>query len=591
MMESSPPDNPDSSPEVAPALQPEGPEGHFEAASKQAVPVLEPAGPVKEPRPRSPWTPLRNPLFRALWFATLASNLGTWVHEVSASWMMTSLAPKNPWMNSLVQVANTTPMFLLALPAGAIADVVDRRRYLLVTQICMMLTALAMAVLALNDHLNAYGLLAGTVILSIASALNSPAWHAVLPSVVNRHNLAPAVNLNGLAISLARALGPGLAGVLLIYLNPAWGFALNTCSFCGVLVVLFRWKPKRKPQKVRAERFFGAVRVGLQHVRHSPRMRNVLVRVALFVFGSSALWALLPLLVRTVYRLNSESYGGMVGLFGMGAAVSSTLWLPGLRRRMTVNQMIDLHWAGFALILIVISQTRWFWIPFIAMYLGGCCWIGILANLHFSVQSVAPGWVRSRAMSVYLLCYFAAASSGSATWGRVAEAYGLRTGMLWGGIMLGVSLLSSLFAPVRSGEDLNLHPSHHWPHPEVKYPIEPEQGPVLVTVEYQVEPENAQEFNLRMQSVRQQRLQAGVLRWGLFVDIEEPTLFREVYLEESWEAHLRQHDRVTAHEQEVAEFAYALHVGPEKPKVNHLLLCDDQTLVADENPPLPELED
>lgn len=565
------------------------PEG--EADEFSLHPPIENSPPV---RPRSPWTPLRNRLFRALWFATLASNLGTWVHEVSASWMMTSLAPDNPWMNSLVQVANTTPMFLLALPAGAIADVVDRRRYLLATQVCMMLTALCMAVLALRGQLNAYGLLSGTVILSVASALNSPAWHAVLPTVVNRHNLAPAVNLQGLAISLARALGPGLAGVLLIYFHPAWGFALNTCSFFGVLVVLFRWKPKRRHQRVRSERFFGAVRVGLQHVRHSPRMRNVLLRVALFVFGSSALWALLPLLVRSVYRMNSEAYGGMVGLFGLGAAVSSTAWLPRLRNRLSVNQIIDLHWFGFSLILVALSQTRWYWVPFVCMYLGGCCWICILSNLHFSVQSVAPAWVRSRAMSVYLLCYFAAASSGSATWGRVAEAYGLRQGMLWGGIMLILAMLSTFLAPVRSGEDLNLHPSHHWPHPKVKYPIELDQGPVLVTVEYRIEPENAIEFGIRMQAVRQQRLQNGVLRWGLFVDIEEPSLYREVYLEESWEAHLRQHERVTAHEQEVAEFAYALHVGPEKPKVNHLLLCDDQAMPVPDStdrPPHPDDEE
>ena len=209
------------------------------------------------------------------------------------------------------------------------------------------------------------------------------------------------------------------------------------------------------------------------------------------------------------------------------------------------------------------------------MYLGGCAWIGILSNLHFSVQSEAPAWVRSRAMSVYLLCYFAAAASGSATWGRLAEAYGLRQAMLWSGILLLVSCISSLTAPVRSGEDLDLHPSHHWPDPDVKLDLELEQGPVLVTVEYRVPEEDGPEFRQRMQAVRGQRLQNGVLRWGLFVDIEEPTLYREVYLEESWEAHLRQHERVTAHERDVAERAYSLHRGPAKPKVHHLLLCDE----------------
>ena len=524
---------------------------------------------------RSPWTPLRNPLFRALWIATLVSNLGTWVHEVACGWMMTDLMPNNPWMSSLVQVSTTTPMFLLALPAGAIADVVDRRRYLLMTQSWMMLTALLMAVLAFQGRLGANGLLAGTSILAIGTALNSPAWHSVLPSVVSRHNLAAAVNLNGLAISLARAMGPGVAGILLIYLSPAWGFALNTVSFAGVMLVLWRWRPKQRRVRVRAERFFGAVRVGLQHVRHNRRMRNVLLRVSLFVFGSSALWSLLPLLVRSEYKLQADAYGSMIGLFGVGAAVSSTAWLPRIRGKFSVNQLIDGHWLGFALVMAGLSQSRWTWLPFLLMYLGGCCWIGILSNLHFSVQSVAPAWVRARAMSVYLLCYFAAAASGSASWGRLAESYGLRSSMLWAGAMLGLSCLSSFMAPVKSGEDLNLHPSHHWPDPEVKLPIEPDQGPVLITVEYNIPQENGEEFRQRMIPVKQQRLQNGVLRWGLFVDIEVPTLYREVYLEESWEAHLRQHERVTAHEQEVAEYAYSLHLGPEMPKVRHLLLCDD----------------
>jgi len=524
---------------------------------------------------RSPWAPLRNRLFRALWIATLISNLGTWVHEVSCSWMMTDLMPNNPWMGSLVQVCTTTPMFVLALPAGAIADLVDRRRYLLVTQSWMMATALMMAVLTFQHRLGAVGLLTGTAILSVGTALNSPAWHSVLPGLVHRHNLAAAVNLNGLAISLARAMGPGVAGILLIYLSPAWGFTLNTLSFAGVLLVLWRWRPKQRRVRVRAERFLGALRVGLQHVRHSPRMRNVIFRAALFVFGSSALWSLLPLLVRSQYRMHADAYGSMIGLFGVGAALSSTTWLPRIRGRFSVNTLIDGHWVAFASIMVGLGLSRLNWLPFGLMFLGGCCWIGILSNLHFSVQSVAPAWVRSRSMSVYLLCYFAAAASGSASWGRLAQYYGLRNGMIWAGTLLLLSCLSSLWCPVSSGEDLKLHPSHHWPDPQVKLPIEPDQGPVLVTVEYRIEENQGAEFRSRMQAVKQQRLQNGVLRWGLFQDIEEPAHYREVYLEESWEAHLRQHERVTAHEQEVAEYAYSLHQGPDLPKVTHLLLSDD----------------
>ncbi len=522
----------------------------------------------------SPWAPLRNPLFRALWLATLFSNLGTWIHEVSGSWMMTELRG-DPWMQSMVQVATTTPMFLLALPGGALADVVDRRKYLLTTQFWMMATAAVMAAVALTGRMGPLGLLWGTAVLAIGTALNSPAWHSVLPSVVSRHNLPAAVTLNGLAISLARAMGPVVAGTMLIFLAPGWGFVFNAFSFGGVLLVLYRWKPKQFRQRVRAERFFSALRVGLQHVKHSPRLRNVLLRTSLFVFGSSGVWALLPLLVRQSYALNANHYGALVGLFGIGAALTSTTVLPRWRERYAVNHLIDCNWIGFALIMAGLSGARYTWMPFVLMPVGGCFWIVILSCFHYSVQSLAPAWVRARAMSVYLLCYFAAAAGGSAMWGALATHLGLRHGLFVAGVTLGVFCLSSLVAPVRSGEDLNLHPSHHWPDPDVKLEIDPQQGPVLVTVEYTVPPEHALEFRQRMEPIKRQRLQNGVLRWGLFVDLENPNLFREVYLEQDWESHLRQHERVTADEQEVAMKAYCLHAGEEMPKVTHLLLCDD----------------
>lgn len=522
----------------------------------------------------SAWAPLRNPLFRALWFATLFSNLGTWIHEVSASWLMTELRP-NPWMQSLVQVCTTTPMFLLALPAGALADVVDRRRYLLMTQLSMMLTAAAMAFVTLHGHIGPHGLLIGTAVLAIGTALNSPAWHSVLPTVVSRYNLPAAVTLNGLAISLARAMGPGAGGLFLVFVGPGWAFLFNALSFAGVLYVLYRWKPKPGRQRVRAERFWSAMRVGLQHVRHSPRMRKVLVRAALFVFGSSSLWALLPLVVRQVYQFDADEYGYLVALFGVGAAFSSTVLLHRLRQLASLNQLVGIHWLLFAATLATLSLKSFVFVPFVLMFLAGCFWIGILSCLHLSVQSLAPPWVRARAMSVYLLCFFAAASGGSATWGTVASHLGLQRALQLAAGWLFVFLLAGWFAPVQSGEDLNLHPTRPWPEPEVKLDIDAQHGPVMVTVEYDIPAEHVEEFRQRMQVLKRFRLQNGVLRWGLFVDLENPRLFREVYLEESWDAHLRQHERVTATEWEHAEKAYRLHAGPEMPKVYHYYLCDD----------------
>jgi len=178
-------------------------------------------------------------------------------------------------------------------------------------------------------------------------------------------------------------------------------------------------------------------------------------------------------------------------------------------------------------------------------------------------------------MSVYLLCYFAAASAGSACWGGIADIYGLRQGLFASAVMLLISLPASLRYPVKSGEDLDLHPSRHWPDPDLRMHLEGEQGPLLVTVKYRVRMDQADEFRHAMKSLKACRLQNGVLRWGLFVDIEDPELYREVYLEENWEAHLRQHDRVTHHEQRLSEAANQFHIGTEPPQVQHLLLCDE----------------
>lgn len=524
---------------------------------------------------RSTWAPLRNPLVRALWLGTLASNLGTWVHDMCASWMMTGLRPQ-PVMQSLIQVAITAPMFVLALPAGALADLFDRRRFLIVTQSFMLVVAALMAAIALSGHMTAGRLVAGTACLAIGTALNSPAWHSLLPTLVARPNLPAAITVNGLALSLGRALGPAVAGLLLTYAQPGWGFALNAASFTGVLITLLWWRPKPpRPSGVRAERFLSALRVGLAHVRHSPRMRNAFLRCATFTAGSQALWALLALHVRVSLGLKGAHYGGMVGLFGLGAVLSSTFLLPRWRERWSLNRIVDVHWLGFtvALATLALTPATLFGLAFPAMFLAGGCSICILSCFHVAVQSLAPAWVRARAMSVFLFSYFAAASGGAALWGWAAQGLGLRWGMMAGALFLLSTLPFSAWVPVRSGEDLDLFPSNHWPEPEPKLEFEPEDGPVLVTVEYFVAEENRDEFRRRMAVIRTQRLGNGVLRWGLFEDLEQPGAFREVYLEESWSAHLRQHERVTAYEAQEAAKAYRLHEGPEMPRVAHLLMC------------------
>jgi MFS family permease len=530
-----------------------------------------------------PWEPFRNRLFRALWTASLVSSLGTWMQQIANGWLMTTLAPK-PLLVSLVEVANALPMFLLALPAGALADVVDRRRYLLATQCWMMLTAAIMGGLTLTGHITPSRLLIGTFVMSLGVAMNSPGWHSVTPEVVTREDLPGAVALNGLSINGAKAVGPAVAGLVLLWFGPAVAFFLNAVSFLAVISVLLVWRRRNLPVNIPPERFFSALRVGMRHVRHSAKLRTVLGRSTTFLLSSTALWALLPLLCSKDYGLGPQGYGIMVACFGFGAVSGTVVLLPRLKARFSVNGIVTGAWLVFALALMGLAKLQGDYGAALSMLVGGASWLSIMAQLHLVVQSSAPRWVQARAMSIYLLFFFGAACVGSALWGLVAERLGVRMALELASISLFVSSLSGFWAPLRSGESVNLEPSHAWPKPDVAVGPPADHGPVLVTVEYQIDPKDATAFRAAAENLRAFRYQNGAMQWGIFVDIEDPTKYREVYLEEDWGAHLRQHERVTAYETEVARHVYAFHRGPEMPPVFHFAYCDRSFPSGNERP-------
>lgn len=533
---------------------------------------------------RSPWEPLKVPMFRALWTASLISNLGTWMQQIANGWLMTSLHPA-PLMVSLVEVANTLPMALLALPAGALADLIDRRRYLLVTQTWMLIASGLMGLLTYTGYMTAPLLVLCTFVMGLGVALNSPGWHSVTPEVVPRPQLSSAIALNAMAINGARAVGPALGGILLLWAGPAVAFFLNSASFLAVLLVLWSWR--RQPRPVAApERFSSAMKVGLRHVRHSPRLRTVTWRSASFVVCSSALWATLPLLCEQVYGFDSRGYGAMVGSFGLGAVIGAVGLLPWLRRRLELNRIVSGGWLLFVGVLFSLSSLDGGWLPCLPMLVGGACWICILSNLHLVVQTAAPPWVLGRAMSIYLLCFFAAASCGSFLWGVVAQQIGLVQALRVAGSVLLFTSLGGLIAPLASSEGQNLEPSHAWEHPEMTMEPPMDHGPILVTVEYEIEPEDGPAFREAAERLRAFRYQSGVRQWGIFVDIADPTRYREVYLEESWGAHMRAHARVTAYETEVAGQVYAFHRGPTSPPVTHHAYCN-QRFPAEESSSAP----
>ncbi len=525
-----------------------------------------PDGSTPEP---SPWSPLRAPLFRALWIANLASSIGAWMNEVAAAWLMTSLAP-TPVMVAAVQAAATLPMFVLILPAGALADVADRRRLLIAAQVWTLVAALALAGVAFAGSMTAGALLVFTGLLAAGTALAAPAWQAILPGIVPRAQLPAAVALGSMSINAARAVGPALGGLVVSAAGPAAAFSLNALSVAGILWVLTRWRRERAHNDLPAERFLGALRTGFRYVRHAPRLRAVAVRAGAFTVAGSAVWALLPLFARQELGLGAGSYGGLLAVFGAGAVTGATQ-LHRLRRRFETDKLVRVATLMFAAALGGLAASPGPAWALLAMALGGVAWLLLLSSFNVAAQTVLPDWVRARALSGYLLVFFGSLALGSLGWGFAAGFLGLRRTFAVAAVAAAASVLLSGRFRLRGGEDLNLAPSRHWPTPGTATAIEGNQGPVMITVEYRVDPESRAEFRQAMERVRRARQRDGAYFWDLFFDIDDPERCLEVYLADSWLEHLRQHERVTEEDRASEARARRLVDGGRPVAVRHLV--------------------
>ena len=521
---------------------------------------------MSEPR-LSPWRPLRHRTFRALWIATTASNLGTWLQSVGASWLMTSLTT-SVTLIALVQAATSLPMFFFSLPAGALADVVDRRRLLLFTQAWMLLSAVGLSAITAAGAMTPWLLLTFTALLGLGAAFNQPAQQASVSEMVPREDLPAAISLASVGFNMARATGPALGGLLLSMAGPEVNFLLNAASYLGVLVVLYRWKRPSETSMLPAERFFGAMRTGVRYVRHSPEVLAVIARGSIFVLCASSLWALLPVVTRDLGR-GPAGYGLLLGALGAGA-VSGAMVLPRLTRAGSTDLIVAVSNLVFAGAVLALALVDRFWLLFLALLGAGAAWLSLLSSLNVAVQTLVPSWVRGRALSVYMLFIFGGLSGGSVLWGAVADRAGVATALMISAAGMVLGLLATLRVHLRSGEGLNLAPSRQWPAPRI-HDLEPERGPVLVTVRYRIDPVRAAEFRDAMSELRRIRLRGGAMQWGLFADSEENGLYTEMFLVSSWMEHLRQHERITVADEEVRLRVGSFHLGPEPPSVEHMI--------------------
>lgn len=527
---------------------------------------------LSAPRP-GPWSPLALPVFRALWLASLFSNIGTWMHEVGAGWLMTSLAPTPLWV-SAVQAASSLPMFLLALPGGVAADLLDRRRLLLSAQAWQAVMALVLGALTLSHLITPWVLLLCTFGLNAGSALNAPAWQSILPELVGTNQLANAVTLNSISFNIARALGPALGGLAIAALGPAANFLLNAVSFCGVLLVLYRWpRPQTSVSVLPAEHFVGALRAGARYVRHSPRLRAVIVRGGLFVLCGSGLWALLPLLARFRLGVDAGGYGILLGCFGSGAVAGAAL-ITRLRRKRSADSLAFAGSLVFAAGMGALAWANTFWIAAVALALSGGAWLTVLSGFSVAAQTAVPAWVRARALSFYLLVFYASMAAGSSLWGFVAKHWSSEISLSVGAVGILLGLLARLRFRISSADVQSLAPSRHWPVPLLPTEPEPDRGPVLVTLEYIVEPTKADEFEAAMRLVRRSRRRGGAVRWSLWTDAARPERYLESFVDESWLDYLRHRERLTALDREIEARAASFHLGAEPPRI-HVYLAPE----------------
>jgi len=509
--------------------------------------------------------PLSVPVFRLLWSTWLTANLCMWMTDVAAAWTMTTLTSTPIWV-ALVQSASTLPVFLLGLPSGALADILDRRRWLMATQFWLALTAMALCAATALGIMTSPLLLVLVFANGIGLALRWPVFSAIVPELVAREQLASALALNGVAMNLSRIVGPLVAGALIASAGSVWVFALNAVLSLLSGLLILRWRHEHRPSPLGQERLLSAMRVGVQFVRQSPRLRAVLVRVVVFFLHSTAVLALLPLLARGLAGGDAGTFTLLLACMGAGAVIA-VLVLHRLRQAFGRDGLVVGGTAVQSAATAVMAFAPSAWVAVPAMIAAGMAWITVANSLAVSAQMSLPNWVRARGMASYQMAIMGSSAVGAALWGQVATVGSMQTALFSAaasGILL--MLLAVRFVTDNADEDPDMTPAEAgWAALPPSAPAE--NGRVVTTVEYLIDPLRADAFVDVMQQTRRVRLSEGAIGWDLLRDVGEPARFVEEIVDESWTEHLRRFDRATAADLALRERRLAFHRGDEPPLI------------------------
>jgi MFS family permease len=513
--------------------------------------------------------PLRRSGFRAAWTALAGSQLVIWMNTVGAVTVIAALSD-SPTLIALVQTANSVPAVLLALVMGSMADIVDRRHFAIASQTWMLASVATLAALTLADLVTPGLALGLTFALGAGMATTFVIYQALTQDFVPREELLAAVALNGVAINLARAIGPALAGVIVAAFSAGALFAVEAGLLVAIVgLVTLRVRPPG-PARASGERLAPAVRAGVRFVRFSPPVRRVLLRGVVFSVSASALWALLPVAALDRLDLSDSSFGLLMGCVGAGAILGATT-LQRLRRRLPFDRMVALASLGLAGGLIALAYIPWAELVALTLLLTGACWLMVLSSLNTSAQRVAPGWVRARTLAAFQLVMQGGLALGSLTWGLVTAATNVETALTIAaaGLVVGVTLARRW--PLAASERADLTPAGAWSDPSVDVEPRPDDGPVLITLEYEIDPADAERFVGAMDELGRIRRRDGAFRWNLYADLERVGVYLETFVADSWSEHLRQHDRLTVADLEVTKLTRSFHRGERPPEVRHLL--------------------
>jgi MFS family permease len=522
-----------------------------------------------QPAESSAWAPLRQRVFRWLWLGVLGSWIGTWMQTVGAQWLLVD-EPNAAALVSLVQAAGTLPMMLLALPGGVLADSFDRRWLLITVQAYLFVVAILLTLLTAAGLMPPALLLAFTFALGVGAAVQIPAWQAMMPELVPRTQLRAAARLDLVSVNVAYAVGPVLAGLAIAHLGGVpVAFAVKAAAAVLFGVALFFARQPQAASVTRRERFVPALRAGGRYIWHEPVVRRILLRTVLFAVPAMALWALLPLIASRRLGLGADGFGALFGAFGLGAIIGAVA-LGRVRDRLSNNGMLGAAGLLYAAATAVIVLAPGFLAALATLVFAGLAWMAATSTLAAELQLFLPAWVRARGLAVYTVIFTGSMTAGSLLWGFVAEGFGLQVAFLIAAGVMFAGVIAGLVWRVPETGHLDPQPVVYWPAARLAFDPEADAGPVMVTVEFVVTPEQQPAFLQAMEQLRRSRRRTGASRWELYRDGDRPDRFVEMFSVPSWEEHERQHEgRLTAADKAIEETALAFSDPPTR--AEHLL--------------------